>query len=49
MVVSANRTYVDTTKFGKKVSDIGDSHLNRMKKNIFQSSVNGGDTIYNVF
>ena len=35
-------------KFGKKISVIGDSHLNRIKRNIFQISVNGGKTYFNV-
>ena len=35
-------TYSEATKFGKRICVIGDSHLNRIKKNIFQKPVNGG-------
>ena len=37
------------TKFGKQTCVIGDSHLNRIKRNIFQKSVNKGKTYFNVF
>ena len=40
---------MEATKFGKKICVIGDSHLNRMKGNIFQKSVNGWKTYFNVF
>ena len=43
------RTYSEATKFGKKICVIGDSHLNRIKRNIFQKSVNSGKTYFNVF
>ena len=43
------RTYVEATKVGKKICVIGDSHLNRIKRNIFQKSVNGGKRYFNVF
>ena len=41
-IIPGRRTYVEATKFGKKICVIGDSHLNRIKRNIFQKSVNGG-------
>ena len=41
-IVPGRRTYSQATKFGKKICVIGDSHLNRIKRNIFQKSVNGG-------
>ena len=41
---------MEATKFGKKICVIGGSHLNRIKRNIFQRSVNGGGEAYfNVF
>ena len=40
-IVPGRRTYSQATKFGKKICVIGDSHLNRIKRNIFQKSVNG--------
>ena len=39
--VPGRRTHSEETKFGKKICVIGDSHLNRIKRNIFQKSVNG--------
>ena len=46
-MVPGRRTYSEATKFGKKIC-IVDSHLNRIKTNIFQKSVNGGKTYFNV-
>ena len=40
-IVPGRRTYSEATKFGKKICVISDSHLNRIKRNIFQKSVNG--------
>ena len=34
-IVLGRRTHVEATKFGKKICVIGDSHLNRTKRNIF--------------
>ena len=48
-IVPGRRTYSEATKFGKKICVIGDSHLNRIKRNIFQKSVNGEKTYFNVF
>ena len=33
--VPVRRTYVEATKFGKKICNVGDSHLNRIRMNIF--------------
>ena len=41
-IVPSGRTYSEATKFGKKVCVIGNSHLNRIKRNIFQKMINGG-------
>ena len=43
------RTYAKVTKFEKENCVIGDSHLNRIKRNIFQKLVNGAETYFNVF
>ena len=48
-IVPGGITYLEATKFGKKICVIGDSHLNRIKDNIFQKSVNGGKTYFHVF
>ena len=48
-IVPGRITYLEATKFGKKICVIGDSHLNRIKDNIFQKSVNGGKTYFHVF
>ena len=48
-IVPGRRKYSEATKFGKKIYVIGDSHLNRIKRNIFKKSVNGGKTYFNVF
>ena len=47
--MSGMKTYSEATKFGKKICVVGDSHLNRIKRNIFQKSVNGGKRYFNVF
>ena len=48
-VVLGRRTYSEATKFGKKICVIGDSQLNKIRRNIFQKLVNGGKTYFNVF
>ena len=40
---------MEATKFGKKICVISDSHLNRIKRNIFQKSVNEWKTYFNLF
>ena len=47
--VPGRSTYVEATKFGKKICVIGDSHLNRIKRHIFQKSVNGRKIYFNIF
>ena len=34
-IVPGRRTYVEANKFGKKICVVGDSHLNRIRRNIF--------------
>ena len=34
-IVPDRRTYVEATKFGKKICVVSDSHLNRIRRNIF--------------
>ena len=46
-IIPGRRTYVEATKFGKKICVISDSHLNKIKRNIFQKLVNGGKTYFN--
>ena len=48
-IVLGRRTYSEATKFGKKICVVGDSHLNIIKKNIFQKSVNWGEMYFNIF
>ena len=48
-IVPGSRTYSEATKFGKKICVIRDSYLNRIKRNIFQKSFNGGKAYFNVF
>ena len=37
-VVPGNKTYASVTKYGKKIVVIGDSHLKRIKRNLFKNS-----------
>ena len=46
-MVPGRKIYVEAIKFGKKIYVIGDSHLSRMKRNIFQKPVKGGETYFN--
>ena len=48
-IVPSRRTYLETTKFAKKICVIGDSHLNRIERNIFQKSVNKGKRYFDVY
>ena len=48
-IVPGKRTYAEATKFGKKICVIRDRQLNRIKRNIFQKSVNGGKTYFKAF
>ena len=49
LIVPGRIIYLEATKFEKKICVIGDSHLNRIKDNIFQKPVNGGITYFHVF
>ena len=40
--VPGMRACAEATNFSKKICVIGDSQLNRIKRNIFQKSFNGG-------
>ena len=44
-IVPEKRTDAKATKLGKKISLVGDRYLNRIKRNIFQKSVNRGENI----
>ena len=48
-IVPGRRIYSKVTNFGQKICVIGDSHLKRIKRNIFQKSVDEGKTYFNVF
>ena len=48
-IVPRKGTCAEETKFGKKICITGDSHLNRIKWNIFPKSVHGRKTYFNVF
>lgn len=37
-IVPGNRTYASTTKYGKKIMVVGDSHIKRIKRNLFNDS-----------
>ena len=41
-IVPGRRTYASATKYGKKVCIVGDSHLRRIRKNVFNNSINDG-------
>ena len=48
-IVQGRRTCCGAIKFEKKICVIGDSHLNRTKRNIFQKLINGAKTYFNDF
>ena len=49
-ILSGKKTYAEAIKFAKKVCLISNSrHLDRIKRNIFQKSVNGGKHILMFF
>ena len=37
--VAGNQSYADTTKYSKKTCIVGDSHIRRIKKNLFNNSI----------
>ena len=48
-IVPSRRTYLEATKFAKKICVISDSHLNRIERNIFKKSVNEGKRYFDVY
>ena len=40
--VPGNQLYASTTKHGKKTCIVGESHIGRFKKNLFNNSINEG-------
>ena len=48
-IVLGSRTFLEATKFEKKICVISDNHLNRIKRNMFKKLVNRGKTYLNVF
>ena len=49
VTVPGNRSYSSTTKFGKKICVVGDSHIRRIKRNLFNNSLYGGKAHLNCF
>ena len=49
VTVPGNRSYSSTTKFGKKICVVGDSHIRRIKKNLFNNSLCEGKVHLNGF
>ena len=48
-VVPGNRSYASTTKYGKKICVVGDSHISRIKKNLFNNSIRNSKAYLNSF
>ena len=48
-IVPGDRTYAETTKNGKKVFLIGDSHVKRIKRNLFNKSLISGKSYIKTF
>ena len=49
VTVPRNRSYSSTTKFGKKICLVGDSHIRRIKRNPFNNSLYEGKANLNGF
>ena len=49
VTVPGNRSYSSTTKFGKKICVVGDSHIRRIKRNLFNNSLCEGKAHLNGF
>ena len=49
VTVPGNRPYSSTTKFGKKICVVGDSHIRRIKRNLFNNSLCEGKAHLNGF
>ena len=47
--VPGNQSYASTTKHSKKTCIMGDSHIRRIKKNLFHNSINEGKAQLNSF
>ena len=47
--VPGNQSYASTTKYGQKICIIGDSHIRRIKRNIFNNSLVNGRAFLNGF
>ena len=48
-VVPGNKTYSSATKYGKKIVVIGDSHLKRIKRHIFNNSFDNAKSFIKSF
>ena len=48
-IVPGLRTYANATEFSKKICVIGDSHVRRIRKNVFNNSLNDGRAYLNGF
>ena len=48
-VVPGHRSYASVTRYGKKVCIVGDSHLKRLKKKVFNTSINHAKTYISCF
>ena len=49
VTVPGNRPYSSTTKFGKKICVVGDSHIRRIERNVFNNSLYEGKAHLNGF
>ena len=49
VTVPGNRPYSSTTKFGKKICVVGDSHIRRIERNVFNNSLYEGKAHLNSF
>ena len=49
VTVPGNRSYSETTKYGKKICLVGDSHKKRIKGNLFHNSLHEGKAHFNSF
>ena len=47
--VPGNRRYASATRYGKKICIIGDSHIKRIKKNVFNGSISNAKAYINCF
>ena len=47
--IPGNRTYASTTKYGKKICIVGDSHVKRIKRKLFNENIQNGNAYVNCF